>query len=201
MQPSITITEAFAILQHPPETSITAPPQKPKAGQVFLYKAGNAGKQGNITINQCLTCVAWTRLHSTPKQLISRVIFTIDDWRADKYHWFNQGVTQLPRKSPSLKYYFAADTSLQRFPEACLSTAHWQYKYAYPLCGRRKGSRRLLSSQHHARNMAFNFSLRHSKEGNINLGIKTNSLTSWFSLCEKAICQKKICHLRLNLTN
>ena len=35
----------------------------------------------------------------------------IDDWRADKYRWINQGVTQLPRKNPSLrKHYFAADT-------------------------------------------------------------------------------------------
>ena len=31
-------TEALAILQHPPETCITAPPQKPKAGQVFCTK-------------------------------------------------------------------------------------------------------------------------------------------------------------------
>ena len=51
VQPSITISEALVILQHPPETCITAPPQKPKAGQVFLYKADNAGKQGNITNN------------------------------------------------------------------------------------------------------------------------------------------------------
>ena len=27
------------------------------------------------------------------------------------YRWFNQGVTQLPQKNPSLKYYFAADTA------------------------------------------------------------------------------------------
>ena len=52
VQPSLTITEILGILQNPPETCITAPPQKPKAGQVFLYKAGNAGKQGNITSGQ-----------------------------------------------------------------------------------------------------------------------------------------------------
>ena len=52
VQPSLTITEVVGILQNPPETCITAPPQKPKAGQVFLYKGGNAGKQGNITAGQ-----------------------------------------------------------------------------------------------------------------------------------------------------
>jgi len=50
VQSSLAVTEVLEILQNPPETCITAPPQKPKAGQVFLYKADNAGKQGNIKI-------------------------------------------------------------------------------------------------------------------------------------------------------
>jgi len=54
VQSSLAVTEVLEILQNPPETCITAPPQKPKAGQVFLYKADNAGKQGNIKPNQYL---------------------------------------------------------------------------------------------------------------------------------------------------
>ena len=34
-----------------------------------------------------------------------------EDWRCDKYRWFNQGVCKLPRKNPELrKLYFVADT-------------------------------------------------------------------------------------------
>ena len=47
-QRALTITEVFAILQNTQETYITTPPQKPKAGQVFLYKADNAEIQGII---------------------------------------------------------------------------------------------------------------------------------------------------------
>ena len=64
---------SFAILQHLPETSITATPQKPKAGQ------------GNVTINQCLTC-AMTEVfcnlfvsHIVSEQLIGMPLEIFED--------------------------------------------------------------------------------------------------------------------------
>ena len=46
--PSLTITDVARILENPPGTIITAPPVKPKAGQVYLYKAADSTKQGKM---------------------------------------------------------------------------------------------------------------------------------------------------------
>jgi len=51
---AITITEIVTILENPSGntcTIITDPPQKPKAGQVYLFKAEQPIKQGNENNN------------------------------------------------------------------------------------------------------------------------------------------------------
>ena len=47
---SLGITEVIQILENPPDTYITTPPVKPKAGQVYLFKAEDAAKQGSYII-------------------------------------------------------------------------------------------------------------------------------------------------------
>lgn len=46
---SITIPEVIEILERPQETVVSVPPQKPKGGQAFLFKAEDESKQGKIS--------------------------------------------------------------------------------------------------------------------------------------------------------
>ena len=49
---SLGITEVIQILENLPDTYITAPPVKPKAGQVYLFKAEDAAKQGSYILDR-----------------------------------------------------------------------------------------------------------------------------------------------------
>ena len=49
---SLGITEVIQILENPPDTYITAPPVKPIAGQVYLFKAEDAAKQGSYILDR-----------------------------------------------------------------------------------------------------------------------------------------------------
>ena len=81
VQPSLTITEVLGILQNPPETCITDPPQKPKAGQVFLYKADNAGKQGNIKkLHQANKCNALHVLHELDFTILQKSSYILKNY-------------------------------------------------------------------------------------------------------------------------
>ena len=57
--------------------------------------------------------------------MISRVIITIDDWRADKYRWFNEGVTQLPQKNQSLKYLHFQRHAYQLLTDKTVTLIHY----------------------------------------------------------------------------
>ena len=50
---SLGIKEIVQILEDPPEKCITTPPQKPKAGQVFLFRCEDINKQGNTVKLRC----------------------------------------------------------------------------------------------------------------------------------------------------
>ena len=43
---ALTIREVLDVLENPPQAAISAPPQKPKAGHVFLFRADDPEKQG-----------------------------------------------------------------------------------------------------------------------------------------------------------
>ena len=48
---SLETNEAFKILEDANRRNcISAPPKKPKAGQLFLYRAEDASKEGNIIL-------------------------------------------------------------------------------------------------------------------------------------------------------
>ena len=96
---TISIAEVIDILENPPPTVVSVPPQKPKDGQAFLYQAENESKEGKV-----VTVLLDQRTKS--------LSFYTEDWWCDQYRWLNQGVTKLPRKAPKIRrMYFAADTS------------------------------------------------------------------------------------------
>lgn len=48
---ALSISEAVQILEHPPDKFVTTPPQRPKAGEVYLFRSrGEINKQGSYTI-------------------------------------------------------------------------------------------------------------------------------------------------------
>ena len=46
------ITEVIQILENPPDTYITVPPVKPKASQVYLFKAEDVAKQDSYILDR-----------------------------------------------------------------------------------------------------------------------------------------------------
>ena len=50
----------------------------------------------------------------------STTLYCTDDWKSDQYHWVNQGVRNLPKKSPKVKKtYFQVDTPKGELSEFC----------------------------------------------------------------------------------
>ena len=96
---TISIAEVMDILENPPPTVVSVPPQKPKGGQAFLYQAENESKKGKVfTV------------------LLDQRTKSLSFYTCDQYRWLNQGVTKFPRKAPKIRrMYFAADTSERDF--------------------------------------------------------------------------------------
>ncbi len=47
---SLGISEVLAILKNPPPNPVTSPPKKPKADQVYVFKAESVEQQGMLTV-------------------------------------------------------------------------------------------------------------------------------------------------------
>lgn len=48
VQTSVGVSEILSLLQRPPPNPVTSPPQRPKANEVYVFKAESEEKQGTI---------------------------------------------------------------------------------------------------------------------------------------------------------
>ena len=78
IQQVLTIMEVLCILENLPRAAISASPQKPKAGQMFAFKADNP--KSNI-YGASEHRALWLGHNQT------------DDWRCYEYKWINQAVS------------------------------------------------------------------------------------------------------------